>query len=1083
MIRLVGKLLILLFCVALLLAIFAPSFLSTKFGQHAIFRLIKSFSGYQLQADQLQLRWLGGQTAEKVEVIGPSGRPVFQAETILSSASLWQLLFYHDVGRLEVTAPLVWIEPPPPLAAKLAICQAGFFFSFSLPFPMHFLGEISVTHGGVQFGGVGLDLITMKEIELEASILPRQLKVKASGSTEELSSQKSKGTFQVDLLAYPGSDQIDASAELSDFPLRAADQLVSLMYPKWKGIILDAIGETVSAQLRLKNLQNVLDIYLNANSDLFSAHLETKIQEETLVLASPGVIQFQVPAKAFKELTSLSLKDKMAAQIKIDELLIPLQHRAQFTLQGTLKSEPLQFEDWTLDPFSLLIATSPASEGEWSVKIDSPQIQFHGSVHLPEDWENLSVSGQALLPKNTTLDISAPSLKSISVVLQGDHWHGRLKGAFDPIKKTVSLNEPASLAFELSNSNFLKEPLPIQISLHPFHLNLQTLSGTIKGSAEAPPFLLGTSHVDQTTASFHGDLKNKQAFFSLASKVDQGPLMIEGSVSWPWQLTLKGSCSELPIASIQSFLPRGPSLPFLLGNVLTTDFHAALSENTNFLQLTASSPLLKLKAILKATSQQFELTEPATFLWTLTPQGYTSIIEFLKGNPALALSQPVIFKGSIESLTIPLQKDLSLDQLLNDLQYQGKMSADTLAFSSNRIDQLQINLSHPSPTKPHQFQLSATAAPQGSLSCQGSWTPPGTANLTLLLDRFPSAAFDFFIAPLKKDLFSMATLCGPVLNLSAETTLNQWTGPVKLDLHSANLRTSLQGALTQGVLTLTNPFHLQLDVTPAVSQMLFQQMNPLSLKSVQSEGPITLEISPQGFSYPLSPHDISHLEIGAGRLELGKLLCRNEGNIQVTLGLLKLGQYHSGDELKLWAAPLIFHVQHGILDCERTEILVAENFQICLWGAVDFPDNSIDAVLGLTASCLKNAFGIKGLPENYVLQLPLRGTLTDAKINSGKAGTKIGALLLWQQKGAVGGIAKGPAGALLGEMINKLGPLPGGDQKAPPAKHPFPWETKGGSKETKQPSSKKKNTPTSQAQRKVIHPNDSAVKQALKLLR
>ncbi|MGH2638470.1 MAG: hypothetical protein ACRDF4_04210, partial [Rhabdochlamydiaceae bacterium] len=236
---------------------------------------------------------------------------------------------------------------------------------------------------------------------------------------------------------------------------------------------------------------------------------------------------------------------------------------------------------------------------------------------------------------------------------------------------------------------------------------------------------------------------------------------------------------------------------------------------------------------------------------------------------------------------------------------------------------------------------------------------------------------------------------------------------------------------------------------------------------------------PQGFSYPVVPSNLSQLQIGSGRLELGKLMCHNEGNVQTTLGLLKLGQYRAGDKLELWFAPLDFQIQNGILNCERTEILIAKDFQVCTWGSVNFPDNSIDGILGLTASCLNNAFGIKNLPENYVLQIPLRGTLIDAKIDKGKATTKIAALMLWQQKDAVGGLVKGPAGKFLGQTMSKLGPFPGGDQKAPPPKKPFPWQAR----QDQPTTSKKKTSDASHEHKTLIRPEDSALKQVLKLLK
>ena len=107
---------------------------------------------------------------------------------------------------------------------------------------------------------------------------------------------------------------------------------------------------------------------------------------------------------------------------------------------------------------------------------------------------------------------------------------------------------------------------------------------------------------------------------------------------------------------------------------------------------------------------------------------------------------------------------------------------------------------------------------------------------------------------------------------------------------------------------------------------------------------------------------------------------------------------------------------------------------------MDFVDDKVDMVLGLTPQTLKEAFGIKNLPEHYMLHIPLKGTTSDVKINTAKATAKIAALLAWQQKDIAGEIFGGPAGAIVGELLNNLGALPDKNSNSPPAKHPFPWE-------------------------------------------
>jgi hypothetical protein len=326
----------------------------------------------------------------------------------------------------------------------------------------------------------------------------------------------------------------------------------------------------------------------------------------------------------------------------------------------------------------------------------------------------------------------------------------------------------------------------------------------------------------------------------------------------------------------------------------------------------------------------------------------------------------------------------------------------------------------------------------------------------------------------------MATVFGSPLNLTASSTLSHWNGPLKLQLNSPNIRASIDGAIANGNLHLNDAFHMQMTLTPDLSRVILNSVNPLSLTAITANAPITLEIPAQGFSYPLYPSDETRINIPAGRLELGKLYCHNEGNVNVTLGLLKLSQFSQNQNLELWFAPLDFHITNGEMDCERTEILITNTYQVCIWGGLDFPAKKVDMILGLTASCLKTAFGIKNLPDDYVLQIPMKGKMDNVKINTSKATAKIAALLLWQQKAVSGAFGKSSAGAVLGEFMNKLGPLPDIGSKAPPAKRPFPWENG-----YQKPTTKKKKTSKAEVpkNKKLILPDEEPFKQALRMLR
>jgi hypothetical protein len=262
-------------------------------------------------------------------------------------------------------------------------------------------------------------------------------------------------------------------------------------------------------------------------------------------------------------------------------------------------------------------------------------------------------------------------------------------------------------------------------------------------------------------------------------------------------------------------------------------------------------------------------------------------------------------------------------------------------------------------------------------------------------------------------------------------------------------------------------------MTEDFSRRLLEQTNPLSVDIVTSEGPMTLTVDKEGFAFPLFPYNLTAAVVSHARIDLGKITCHNKGNLTDMLTLLKQGQFSREKDLKLWFAPLDISMKGGIIECERTEILVANRFDIATWGKVDLNKNRVKAVLGLTAQTLESAYGLKDLPPDYILQLPMKGTIGDVKIDTKKATAKIALLLAWQKSTSPssGGFLGGSKGAIVGGLLGKLSQLPDYGESVPPAKHPFPWEN-----EQSQGSRPKK-------RKTAIKPGDKPLKQLIKLFR
>lgn len=486
------------------------------------------------------------------------------------------------------------------------------------------------------------------------------------------------------------------------------------------------------------------------------------------------------------------------------------------------------------------------------------------------------------------------------------------------------------------------------------------------------------------------------------------------------------------------------------------------------------------KAPAKPQPSPFEISEPSTFLISLSK-----------------LSLPVIAKQEMKSLgsRIPhIVFDLTKLQLNatgrnTKLSFLDKTSKETIqltniSFSVNKpADKGPLTASFDSGV----VTLSgSTAAPEsvknGSISLDGKLLQPSNnsgifdlsqliCSLQMKIQQLPSRALDIIARVHGRTDLPFSTTFGEMINATAAFDLKNFSGPFSMNINTPRTRLDIEGNLANGAVLLKNTAHAQMKITPDLSRLVLKEVNPLNLSYFYSQDPITLEIPAAGFYLPLHPFDLSKVTIPKAKIELGKIACKNEGNVNITLGLLKNKQVNKGGELGLWFAPIDLSIKQGIVDIERTEILLADSFDICTWGKIDLVKDYVDMILGLTAQTLGKAFGIQNLPENYVLTLPMKGPSNNVQINTDKATTKVALLLAWQTQSRTG--IGGDAGAILGGLLGKIATLPDSNAKVPPPKHPFPWEVSRARRTSDTPHEKKKQFKT----------KDKPLKQILKVIR
>jgi hypothetical protein len=713
-------------------------------------------------------------------------------------------------------------------------------------------------------------------------------------------------------------------------------------------------------------------------------------------------------------------------------------------------------------------------------------------------------------------ELSIESLKNIHVKLKEKYLQTELFGSLQ--KNNFTLLKPFIVQGTLTNALFshinsstsLQEPTPISIQIEPFTLSLQKdlfSQLKLKGKAEIDRLLFTTTSVplNHPEFQFQIDAQKQTAWFSLSSSGIEATMSIDNLVLQKGIDTKDAtfSCSldlrQFPTAHLEAWL--GHQLPLIaaIGPIIDLRCKALSSPTSQTFALNAKSQFLNADAAFTVQNGQLVLQDnrPMKFSLILTPAGYRLFSQLLsQPEPPFQLAQQSVLKGSISLFKWPVSivSDPSsifgripvFQSDFKQIQLQGSFNIDSFSLQDKEgktayLQSLNLSVDKKGLEQPIALHLDANLSSTAgkkegkvAVDCQIDhlFSDRGAldheklvAHIKGSIQRMPTLLLDALLPEAR-----LSKLFGSTLDATVTADIQRQDGPVAIILQSPNTRASLKGQIQRGVLYLSEPIYAQITMTPSVSAFLLREANPFSISEISAQNPLTLQINPEGFALPLFPLHLTQCTIRSARLELGQIQCKNEGNLNFTLGLLKSKQFTQDKRLNLWFAPCDFQMRQSIVSIERTEILIANTYQVAIWGTIDLERDYVDMVLGLTADCLKVAFGIKDLPKDYVLQIPMKGKSDNVQISKGTATAKIAALLAWQQKVLAGALGKSTTGALFGQLLKKVGPLPDFNTPAPPAKHPFPWEIESSE------------TPQKRSRKTKIKPTDKPLKQLLKFL-
>lgn len=726
-------------------------------------------------------------------------------------------------------------------------------------------------------------------------------------------------------------------------------------------------------------------------------------------------------------------------------------------------------------------------------------------------WEKIELNGHFQIPKiqaykrwileELSGEIAVHSLDDVQLQIASKDLQLQTGFAFARDTGTFSIIKPITIDYLLSPAKFhtffqgdakaplLLIPANFHLTVEPFILSSKNLKTKVTCAIDHLSLQIEDKTRSLQNIQFQLALDAPKETMETRIKANGKTLEMEAtakSVKFGKQLdfskahlNLALNMEDFPLAIIDSLIEKSLPLAPLLGPALNLSLQATATPDTETLSINATSSQLNLDTALSIKDNLLEIQKNTKFDFLLNEKAYEILDQLLTGQPEtpFELEKPSHFHLSLTNLLCPITrkdrfsapkfdlfKTYLAAHIMNDqCGFTQKQTGDSFSF-----DKLSFKIDRPGPDNRISFDLTTSvlskeisAAKEGKIAIEGTIKDPIqidqlTAQIQAKIQKVPCPLLDIFSRSFGRSDSPFSTFFGNTVNAELISELKNFTGPITATVHSPNTRFSFSGKFDDGALTLKERLYAQIMVTPKLSELFLREVNPFSITSIESLHPMTLEIEPKGFSLPLSNLNWQKLTIPHIRLELGQIHCKNEGNLSLTLGLLKQNIPQTA-ELDLWFSPIDLHVDHNHCLIDRTEILINRNFEICTFGEIDLEKEKLNMILGLTSQCLNKAFSINNLPPNYLLQIPLKGTMDNVKLDIKKATSKITALLLWKKSAlAAGSIGKGSTGALLQDLIGKLATLPDKDKHSPSPKHPFPWEKESKMTKTDEPKIGKK---------------------------
>lgn len=280
----------------------------------------------------------------------------------------------------------------------------------------------------------------------------------------------------------------------------------------------------------------------------------------------------------------------------------------------------------------------------------------------------------------------------------------------------------------------------------------------------------------------------------------------------------------------------------------------------------------------------------------------------------------------------------------------------------------------------------------------------------------------------------LTEILGNSLSLKGLIDAQQDKGAFEFELDAPQCQTKISASFDKHTIHLRKTLLAALTLTPSLSKRLTKEINPLFLTAIQANHPIYLQLFPENSSFPYAPFQLDKVNLDKGSINMGKVIIQNGPSLQSLLQFLQNSPLQRTQTMEAWFTPLDFQLQNGVLKAGRLDVLLARSIHLCTWGKITLSNEKLRMYLGLPADTLASSFKIANLPSDYVLKIPIHGTISSPELVTGPAIAKITALSASQN------LPLPKPAKIFGKVLQQAIVEVKNDPDIPPPNRPFPWE-------------------------------------------